>query len=205
MSHASALVAVNSSDIKQAVAEAMAPFEEGHWFEDGSRWDYFLIGGRFDDYHIPGNVIQVKNIHPNQFMERRRQQAEETWAQMQNEPRNLWPIIFDKPSDSTLESVLAIKTSHWFPAHYAFLHGGKWHERDRMGWFGCTAKTECEIKALENGEPVPHRCKSKAAHAPEAYIVSWGDDEATWNFKFYDRFIKPLDPETTLVTVDYHV
>lgn len=54
MSHASVLVAVSPEEVKKhgsiqlAVVHQMEPFDEnGHWFKEGSRWDWWVIGGRF--------------------------------------------------------------------------------------------------------------------------------------------------------------
>jgi hypothetical protein len=205
MSHATVLVAVPpDGDMEEHVSAAMRPFDEnGEWFSDGSRWDWFTIGGRWNNYMFPGNIIQVKNIAPNQFIERKRQRAEETWAEMQKEDdKRLLKLIYGFDEKATKEDVLNDALRSWFPTHYAFLHEKKWHERSRMGWFGCDAKTECEIRG---DNPKVARCKAASKNAPEAYIVSWGDDSASWDLKFYNRFIQPLPPETVLVTVDYHV
>lgn len=71
MSHASLLVAVDvvnpsdRSEVHAAVSFQMEPYDEnGHWFKDGSRWDYWTIGGRYtgrlapdyDPYEDPRNI-----------------------------------------------------------------------------------------------------------------------------------------------------
>lgn len=205
MSHASLLVALDKvTDLEQNIEEAMSPFDENAgWFESGTRWDWYVIGGRWDNYKFDGNIIQVKELHPNKLLEKKRGQAIELWEKLSKEKgAGLCELIYGYPKNTTKDAIIKERTATWFPSHFAFLHNGKWHERERMGWFGVSAKTECEIKS---GESVANRCKAKAKNAPDAYIVSWGDDEKSWDFKFYDRFIKPLSPETTLVTVDYHV
>lgn len=55
MSHASIIVALSpddlaavGGDVKKAVAHQMEPFDEnGEWFKDGTRWDWWTIGGRY--------------------------------------------------------------------------------------------------------------------------------------------------------------
>lgn len=54
MSHASVIVALSPEQIQEhggiqeAVSWNMEPFDEnGEWFEDGSRWDWWVIGGRY--------------------------------------------------------------------------------------------------------------------------------------------------------------
>jgi hypothetical protein len=82
---------------------------------------------------------------------------------------------------------------------YAFLKDKCWHERGRMGWFGTSAITECELATGDK----PHICKFKH-HDGEAQVVSWGDAE-NWTEKYFDRFIAPLPDDAVLVVVDYHV
>ena len=50
MSHAVVLVAIRpTDDVEAAIAEQMQPFDEnGEWFADGSRWDWYQIGGPKD-------------------------------------------------------------------------------------------------------------------------------------------------------------
>jgi len=55
MSHAFCIVALpaslNREEIEDAVTVQMAPFyEDGGWFEDGSRWDWWGIGGRYSGF-----------------------------------------------------------------------------------------------------------------------------------------------------------
>ena len=51
MSHARAIVAIpadRANDVQSAIEWEMMPFDEnGEWFRDGSRWDWYVIGGRY--------------------------------------------------------------------------------------------------------------------------------------------------------------
>lgn len=85
-----------------------------------------------------------------------------------------------------------------FPVFYAFLRNKRWNERERMGWFGAPATTECEAAGHDVKRCLVRDRKTGAA------IVSWGDDPR-WDAKFYDRFVRDLPAETWLVVVDYHV
>lgn len=157
MSHATVLVAVtgDEDDIEKLVAHQMEPFMEGGaMFADGSRWDWYQIGGRWNGLLNDKNAVRVKDLTAEQ-------------------KRN-------------------------FPAHYAFLRNRTWHEQARMGWFGGTVATECEIHKGHKGKCLHRDEKSGAA------IVSW-DNDPNWDKKFYDRFIKHLPPDTWLVTTDFHV
>lgn len=211
MSHASVLVAIDpTEDIDEAITEAMAPFDEnGEMFADGSRWDWWSIGGRYSGRFLGKDTIQVKDLSPNKLNVYNEQKALEHYATIQKEAltsnsSGFFKLIHGYESTVTIKEIVADYTKNWFPACFAFLHKGKWHEASRLGWFGGEAKTECEIKN-NNSEPTYNRCKATSNLSPECYIVSWGDDWETWEFKFYDRFIKPLPPETILVVVDYHV
>ena len=59
MSHASVIVALSPEQIasaggvEEAVAFQMAPFEESSWFADGTRWDWYSIGGRYSGKFAP--------------------------------------------------------------------------------------------------------------------------------------------------------
>jgi len=70
MSHALVLVALSPEDIAEAkgdkelaVSHQMAPFEEADWFSDGSRWDWWIIGGRFSG--MLGKNIFEKREQPS--------------------------------------------------------------------------------------------------------------------------------------------
>jgi hypothetical protein len=60
MSHASLIVALSPADIatcggiEAAIAHQMAPFDEnGEWFAEGSRWDWWQVGGRWSGFFLP--------------------------------------------------------------------------------------------------------------------------------------------------------
>lgn len=135
----------------------MAPFEENGMFSDGSRWDWYVIGGRWDGLIVPGNKIQVKDLKK-------------------------------------------IKFDHKVPAHYAFLRNRRWNEAQRMGWFGRTIPSECKLA----GKDETKRCLYRHPKM-KASVTVWNETDEEWNKSFYDRFVKPLPPETWLVTVDFHV
>lgn len=197
MSHASLLVALDpTDDVEAAVAEQMAPFDENDsWFADGSRWDWYVIGGRCDGLLASGNVIQRKALDLETLGARNRARLTRQWQAAQEHPANKRDILYDVAGAETLEAFLQ-RQHEAFPAHYAFLRNRNWHEHERMGWFGGAAATECELAGADT-----HIC----THEKDgARIISWGGS-ASWHKMFYPRFVEPLPPETLLVTVDYHV
>lgn len=197
MSHASLLVALDPcpEDLEEAIAFQMAPFDENDsWFEDGSRWDWYTIGGRSDGYLVQGNVMQRKAINLATMGARRRERLADQWRRAQSEPAKHREWLWGVKPDETLESFVGNHAP--FPAHYAFLRNRVWHEHERMGWFGGAAATECE----QAGKDV-HIC----THEKDgARIISWGGSDS-WDKMFYHRFVEPLPADTLLVTVDYHV
>ena len=158
MSHAVVLVAIDpTDDIEKALAEQMAPFYEGdEMCRRGSRWDWYVIGGRWDGFLQSENILHREKVNPDEF----------------------------KPA-------------------LAFLRNRRWHENDRWGWLGRPTATECEYHDNGNGDGVG-KCLFRDSETG-AEIVCWKSDQKTWDKKFYDRFVKPLDPKTILIAVDYHV
>ena len=205
MSHASVLVAVApTSDVEAAVAREMAPFDEnGDWFGDGSRWDWWEIGGRFSGLLCPTDVMRRGDVDLAALGRAREAALRAAFAKAKREaakdPSFPVAMVYGVEPDETVEQYLARRTGgHPFPAHYAFLHDRAWNESERMGWFGSRVRAEC---AVANTDGV---CLYEKKGAK---VVSWNQphDEADWPGKFYERFVEPLPPDTLLVTVDYHV
>lgn len=150
MSHATVIVAVEAghqNELEKLVEAQMKPFDEnGKFFRDGSRWDYWGI------YHSQRRKTVTADQEP-------------------------------------------------MPAGCAFLVDRRWHEGQRVGWFGGVAQTECEVA---RGEDFKGKCIFGDIKAPPC-IISWGEDRNIWVAKFWSRFIAPLSPETWVVWVDYHV
>jgi len=211
MSHASLLVAIPESelrkhkgDFQEAVAWEMKPFDEnGHWFKKGSRWDWWGIGGRYDGRFAGKNVIKVSEIDLAAFLEHKKEGLRENYREAMGKsmsPESL-DFVYGIKSGETLDQYIDRNIDGVsFPAAYAFLSGRSWHEGNRLGWFGGSAATECEIKTKKK----PKRCLHRSTR-PKARIVCWYEPWEEWQKKFYDRFVKNLAPETTLIVVDYHV
>ena len=66
MSHASLLVAMDDcseDEVEERLEWNMRPFDEsGAMFRKGSRWDWYVIGGRWSGLVVPTNVVQVSNL-----------------------------------------------------------------------------------------------------------------------------------------------
>lgn len=224
MSHASAIVALSPEDLEralkvtkgtgkdtyqEAVAYQMLPFDEnGEWFKDGTRWDWWQIGGRYHG-RFPGATNQTtrRDLTESLLLESQRQRAAKLWQDWEAE-KNKSPIIrglrYNLEENDTLETVTARFEKKLLSA-YVFLKDRRWCEFGRLGWFGTPAPTECEIAAEEKGEDFVGRCITRNEELG-AQIVTWDDpDPERWYQMFWPRFIRNLPPETVLICVDYHV
>jgi len=220
MSHAVVLVAVDAvnpddrTEIEAAVQFQMEPYCEGdEWFKDGSRWDWYVIGGRFtgwlSDYNPrddprnwePCGICNGTGLRPNGL-----QDFGQEWVVANNgcngcqgKKRSVKFILED--FDGDVIQVKKFSTLKGAPA--AFLRNRHWHEGERLGWFGCTTATECETKHADDPDVLTRRCHTIGTEG--AHIVTWNEPYEIWSDQYRKRFIEPLNPETVLVVVDYHV
>lgn len=217
MSHAVVLVAVSPKAIEQlggleeAVAEQMHPFDEGRedredggWFADGSRWDWYQIGGRWQGELLGTDVLQKKALDIETIYRKRKQELTKNWHDAQKEKSHK-ELIYGVRDDETLKEYLSrqLPNKESCLSFYAFLSNRHWHEAERMGWFGGTTATECERKnpdyPFDN-----NKCLVKD-ETLGARIVNWQEPSEIWKERYYKRFIEPLPDDTYLVVVDYHV
>lgn len=212
MSHAFMIVAVDGTieerdKIREAVAHEMEPFDENNeWFRNGSRWDYWQIGGRYSGRIGGHDIVRRGNVNPHGIRQSQKTRYKSLYrqARAENKPADTIEFIYGLEPDEPLESYLdrmVVGLHAW-----GFLKDRTWHEKRRMGWFGVSYATECEI---ESGER-PNICVYRHDDT-DAEIISWEVDpedeeaERAWSEKYWDRFIGELPPETWLVAVDYHV
>lgn len=210
MSHANVIVApvlnqIEQVGIEQAVQWEMEPFQESSWFEDGSRWDWYVIGGRWQGLLAGQNMVQMKSLN----IEAVRKQRESWQKEAYNDYKSRSSPFSDIEGDETLEQYIARKVGDTNPVHaYAFLRNRHWHEAERMGWFGSSTYTECERKDLDKVRANPDAWFGKCLHKDEktgSQIVCWNEPSEIWMEQYFSRFIAPLASEETIVVVDYHV
>jgi predicted CxxxxCH...CXXCH cytochrome family protein len=223
MSHAVVLVAVDGplDKIEEQVEHEMAPFDENEeWFRDGSRWDWYQIGGRFtgwisgyDPETDPANREVCELCHGSG----RRPDAASfgaDWNKAANGcngchgtgERVAWPSQW-KRHNGDIIVVSAIDITK-FKAPSAFLTNRHWHESERMGWFGGSTYTECERKDMDKPQANPEAWFGRCLHKDEATgarVICWNEPSEVWDAQFYKRFIEPLPESKYLVVVDYHV
>lgn len=198
MSHALCLVSIDAPCpyIQSAVKQAMQPFDENdEWFKHGSRWDWWQIGGRYSNC-LPKPIIQIKELKAK-IDEFARKRAEELWKEFQAASEIMKPF-WKIPEGETWDSYIERHSKNKLTAH-AFLRSGIWHENERLGFFGCTAKSECQIAGRDEGKCLVGDLKNPPA------ILGFNESNERWDEHFWNRFIAPLPDESWLVAVDYHV
>jgi hypothetical protein len=207
MSHASVMVVLPEDlqppQIEAALAAQMAPFyENDECFADGSRWDWYVVGGRFAGKLGPSNIVRCGDVDLIALAKGRREYALKLWNDAQKDNAKMREWIFGVGPDETLEQFMERKEPSFapvLPPHYAMLRSLHWNERERMGWFGMSTATECERR----GETVP-RCLHKDEKTG-ARIVSWQCDQDSWDRDAWPKLVATIEPRQWLVTVDYHV
>jgi len=199
MSHAVVLVAVECKehDIEDAIQFQMEPFDEkDECFRNGSRWDWWVIGGRWKGCLMGHNFTTRKELSRAKWELEREEEARADFRKGMEDDEKLRSLCWGITPGMTEDEYAAKHKPIYFGA---FLHNRHWHENERLGWFGGTAKSECQIG---REEVLKGKCLVKDEKTG-AQIVGWNDDK--WQAKFWDRFIEPLAPDTWLVAVDYHV
>ena len=203
MSHSSVLVAVDPTDnVQKAVEFQMAPFDEnlaGEWFGDGSRWDWWQIGGRYEARLLGKDIIRRADVDLNQMRLDEIERYTTHWHKSQRYAGEAhYEFITGIEPGVSVEDYVQSKVKTGFPWFGAFLKDRTWHEHERLGWFGGSVKTECEIRGAET-----HVCLFENKNLGSK-IYSWQGNES-WDDIFFKRFVEGLAPETLLVCVDYHV
>lgn len=227
MSHATVTVALSKAQIKKhgsieaALAWEMAPFDENEeCFRDGSRWDWYQIGGRwtgnfdgYDPYTDPANRERCDLCAGTGVRPGGAEQFGADWFKQCNGcngclgkgTRVAWQL---KQHSGDILPVARVLELGRFKSSYAFLLNRHWHEAERLGWFGVATYTECERKDMEKPVADPEKWFSKCLHKDEATgarVICWNEPNELWEQNFIKRFIEPLAPDTILVNVDYHV
>lgn len=215
MSHATVLVSpeiarVSELGLERAIEWEMMPFDENdEFFRDGSRWDWYVIGGRYFGRLHGGDVLQVKQLDIAKLHEERRRRLTEQYQEAysrENLDAKMREFLYGVKAES-LEEFIGRQPNVPLTA-YAFLSNRHWNEGERLGWFGTSTFTECERKDLQNAKADPKNWFSKCLHKDEetgARIVCWNEPEEIWQENFYHRFVAPLEPERMIAMVDYHV
>lgn len=153
MSHFSVLVLVaeNADDVEEKVAELLEPYNEnGEWNREGSRWDWWVIGGRwtgaldgYDPEKDPANV-ETCNLCAGTGMrndeigrKHRAQNPEYTCNGCDGEGKRVkWPTQWKRHQG---DMVPATKVPSEFTPFALVTPDGAWRESGHMGWFGVSS------------------------------------------------------------------
>lgn len=224
MSHASVLVAIDKAKVEAdgleaALAWEMEPFDEnGTMFRDGSRWDWYQIGGRYtgnlsgyDPYTDPANEEECDICAGTGIRPGGKEQFGLDWFEQCHgcngcDGKGKRVAFQLKPHLGDVKTALTLHES--YKASYAFLRGRHWHEGERLGWFGMSTYTECERKDMDKPIGDPDKWFGRCLHKDEetgARVICWNEPEELWEQNFRKRFLANLPPDTVLVNVDYHV
>ena len=171
MSHYATLVFVpaGTSDVQAKVTELLAPYDENdEWFREGSRWDWWVIGGRFTgmlDGYKPWE--DERNYEPCRFCEgtgTTTQAVADQYPAYQehvgkpciqcntpgrgdSEGRFPGKVMrfagfgFDHPGDIMPARAIDMDRIRFVPTSVV-TPDGEWHEQGRHGWFGTTMPDE---------------------------------------------------------------
>jgi hypothetical protein len=189
--------------IDTAVQTQLEPFYEGgEWFADGTRWDWWTVGGRWHDAYYCGPVFRIGDLDLEKQQQHARRQATRTWehALLDSGNTDTWrELVYGIKADHTYEQYLEAQTPKQVPMAMTFVRRRHWHENGRVGWFGGETLTECEQQGKE-----PRVCRYRHADS-EAIISSYNMSDEDWAAQFRERFIVSLPPNTLCAVVDCHV
>ena len=161
--------------------------EYGYYFNPDAKWDWYSIGGRWNELlklknSTKGvNFGQVKdldfNIDINEYKRCKRfwELYIEDQEPQNEEERKIKASGFYKKEYYIKryknKETYAKLTSEF--STFAVLTDKGWFEKGEMGWFGCSSESH--------------------------------EESYDWDVSYYDRFIKDLDPETYITIVDCHI
>lgn len=166
MSHFSTLVIVEGPVTRETaqdrVAPLLAPYDEnGHWFKDGSKWDWWQIGGRwtgalsgYDPEADPLNIEicdlcngsgtrndkiakQLRSTNPSFTCNGCRGKGE----------RGVWPTRRHE-HDGDVMRVADIRSD--FTPFAIVTPDGRWFDSGSMGWFGVKQEDTMSKEAWED-------------------------------------------------------
>lgn len=150
MSHFSVIVLTKGEDPVAEATRLLAPYDEaGEWFADGSRWDWWVIGGRwtgsldgYDPTTDPANVEVCDLCSGTGTRPGGLEQFGQAWFDQCNGcngcsgkgTRVKWTLA---PHDGDIAPVTQIGE---FLPFAIVTPDGEWHEGARMGWFAMTSE-----------------------------------------------------------------
>lgn len=164
--------------------EAFYDGRTGYYYNKKSRWDWWVIGGRWDGFFNGENTINVKDFNTAINL-RKYNKAFKQWKKWES---NNYKIDLDDECDNweftffnsdymkdrykNAENYARIQATPWM--RVIVTPDGEWHEVGKMGWWACSDET--------------------------------GDDLIDWVDHFAERFILPYsNGEYEITAVDCHI
>lgn len=175
MTHFATLVLVpqGTSDVNAKVTELLAPYDEdGEWFREDSRWDWWVIGGRFtgllDDYkpwedernYEPcrwcegtGTTTQAVADQYPAYLPNVGKPCHQCAVGWDGEPKpfpgKMMKFSFEShPGDIMPARSVDMDRLRFVPSSVV-TPDGAWHEQGRHGWFGTMLEDEHGNKPKE--------------------------------------------------------
>ena len=152
----------------------------GYWHSPDAKWDWWVIGGRWDGHFDGTNVINVRDYATSIDIEVYNARYKE-WKEWESGKE----FSFDENYDFAFYKPEYLKNFYKNAETYARFKAtpclraivtpdGEWHEVGEMGWWGCSSET--------------------------------GDDMLDWVDHFAERFILPYsNGDYEIVAVDCHI
>lgn len=152
----------------------------GYWYNKNAKWDWWVIGGRWDGYFDGANTINVKDYdtaidkeyYNKKFQEWKDWEAGKEFSFDENYDFAFYKPEYLKELYGSAENYAQIKSTPWLRA--IVTPDGEWHEVGEMGWFGFSGETHEDL-------------------------IDWVDN-------FNERFILPYsNGEYEITAVDCHI
>ncbi len=152
----------------------------GYWQNPNAKWDWWVIGGRWDGYFDGTNVINVRDydtsidieVYNTRYKEWKEWEDGKEFSFDENYDFAFYKPEYLKSLYKNAETYARFKATPWMRA--IVTPDGEWHEVGEMGWWGCSDET--------------------------------GDDMLDWVDHFAERFILPYsNGDYKITAVDCHI
>ena len=169
----------NPEENKEELIQFFESYYGGRYDADGnqistynpdSKWDWWVIGGRFDDYFSSGdNSVQLKDIKlfnvdgkTTEELEAMYKRDYREWKKLITKGGTFYKPEYYQEYYPTFESYL-ISTKNPI-SHSVVDENGEWHEIGQMGWFG--------VSDTENAREWPAKYVEMLEKLPDDYWLT---------------------------------